>query len=1479
MHNKHTFQAGFLTFMMLSAFMFFGHTETSYAAESTGTLQVCSVVASSTELLPEGQFSLSFATTTDLNTPVFTYSFNANTFETNTVSDGISMYCTDAVSVPFGNYYYNNVSIETASSQWLPTTYVDTPTTAISTITPSVYTNGLFTESTEDDILINTASDGLVVVSAEYPHRTVFVFNKPTDVFYNTSAQSSVLAAAEPTCSANVNLISNGGFESPVVHNPALWTSIPLGTPDFFWTSLDTVVYPYIEVQAGYTEGTAVWTPHSGIQYAEIDGGTNHDVSQVLATIPGNTYSLSYWMSPRPSLSSDTNRMNVFANGSLIDTVIESGTTTTAWSQRTLTFVATSTQTRISFTQGQNVHTGEGVFIDDVSVVCAGVKTDTSIKNQCVLPDTFGDIASEHIGVSYGSTEKVVQTMLTEQGYALNALLDQKEYQSWALPFGTTTIEVQYLDGQKGGSEIFGYYLNNDISTFVPVFASGPYSDVAYPNLPEATNGEKFTITVNGSSIQFALFGVHGGDHYTSTVRAENEFGADRVLVYEVPQSQTGGEYILAFEDLKISASDNDYNDDIVKISFSGCDTTVKNTPPTITLTGATPTIVTVGQTFTDQGATATDLEDGNITHKVVVTGTVGTLPGTYTLTYTVTDLGGLSASTTRTVIVLPVAVCSANVNLISNGGFESPVVHNPALWTSIPLGTPDFFWTSLDTVVYPYIEVQAGYTEGTAVWTPHSGIQYAEIDGGTNHDVSQVLATIPGNTYSLSYWMSPRPSLSSDTNRMNVFANGSLIDTVIESGTTTTAWSQRTLTFVATSTQTRISFTQGQNVHTGEGVFIDDVSVVCNPAIVKNTPPTITLVGANPANLTVGQSWVEPGATANDLEDGNITNNIVITGTVNVNVVGTYPLVYTVTDSGGLSASTTRQVIVSPAGGGGVTTGKITFCSIFANKDTNAIATTSLGLPTGSFTLTLGTTTDIGTSAIQTKTWTASAFAPNTKIMLSQNDADCVSYDNLPLGTYYYSELGVTGTAWIISSTSPLYNDQFNTPVNNIFDVFAYSPELFTATTTDDTSRNVNADGQIVLSADRREHTVVIATKYNPVTPPVEPPCLGCGGGTITPPACTSNCGGGGNGPIVSSLAITNEKVVEITPGVALVTWNTNLPATKEVGYGTTSQPASFIVAPFGYATSTVRVSEPLTTVHSYTIPIESGKTYYFRPVSTDNKTTVAGIELVLNPGTGIGGGNETGNSCYYLFDYLKQGWNNNPVEVKKLQVFLRDLEGFSVEVTGVYDDQTVSALNAFQNRYKDDILTPWGHTAPTSFTYITTKKKVNEIYCKMAFPVTAQQQTEIDAYRAFLQGLSDAGVTIGAPTEEQNNQPVIIDTNEVGTLFPDGVSTTSLGTLAGAPSQSTTTTAGRLTANVLEASKRLGNVAAAIVTWPFDWVRSLFGTDTDMQCEHQSVFSQWFNWILIIVIITMSYLWYRERQANKKALEINEELDLMRD
>ncbi|MDQ7016783.1 MAG: glycoside hydrolase family 9 protein, partial [Gammaproteobacteria bacterium] len=78
-------------------------------------------------------------------------------------------------------------------------------------------------------------------------------------------------------------------------------------------------------------------------------------------------------------------------------------------------------------------------------------------------------------------------------------------------------------------------------------------------------------------------------------------------------------------------------------------DTTV----PVITLLGTNPQAVEAGTAYVEAGATASDNLDGNISASIVITGAVNTaVPNNYTITYTVSDAAGNSATTTRTVTV-----------------------------------------------------------------------------------------------------------------------------------------------------------------------------------------------------------------------------------------------------------------------------------------------------------------------------------------------------------------------------------------------------------------------------------------------------------------------------------------------------------------------------------------------------------------------------------------------------------------------------------------------------------------------------------------------------------------------------------------------------------------------------------------------------------------------------------------------------------
>ena len=80
-------------------------------------------------------------------------------------------------------------------------------------------------------------------------------------------------------------------------------------------------------------------------------------------------------------------------------------------------------------------------------------------------------------------------------------------------------------------------------------------------------------------------------------------------------------------------------------------------------------------------------------------------------------------------------------------------------------------------------------------------------------------------------------------------------------------------------------------------------------------TPPTITLKGDASITIYAGTAYEEPGYTANDNIDGDITDQVQIEGSVNIYHAGTYTLTYKVTDSSGNVGTAQRTVVVKPIG------------------------------------------------------------------------------------------------------------------------------------------------------------------------------------------------------------------------------------------------------------------------------------------------------------------------------------------------------------------------------------------------------------------------------------------------------------------------------------------------------------------------------------------------------------------------------------
>lgn len=75
---------------------------------------------------------------------------------------------------------------------------------------------------------------------------------------------------------------------------------------------------------------------------------------------------------------------------------------------------------------------------------------------------------------------------------------------------------------------------------------------------------------------------------------------------------------------------------------------------------------------------------------------------------------------------------------------------------------------------------------------------------------------------------------------------------------------------------------------------------------------PTIHLFGEMNMMIKVGEKYNDPGYTAVDTIEGDITDKVSVLGKVNTNKEGTYEIVYSVTNSKGATSKITRTVFVT---------------------------------------------------------------------------------------------------------------------------------------------------------------------------------------------------------------------------------------------------------------------------------------------------------------------------------------------------------------------------------------------------------------------------------------------------------------------------------------------------------------------------------------------------------------------------------------
>src|SRR3989344_9585607 len=265
-------------------------------------------------------------------------------------------------------------------------------------------------------------------------------------------------------------------------------------------------------------------------------------------------------------------------------------------------------------------------------------------------------------------------------------------------------------------------------------------------------------------------------------------------------------------------------------------------------------------------------------------------------------------------------------------------------------------------------------------------------------------------------------------------------------------------------------------------------------------------------------------------------------------------------------------------------------------------------------------------------------------------------------------------------------------------------------------------------------------ATTTPPVIPPVTPPATTTPTVTLTanPTSLTSA------GTSTLSWISTNTTscsaswtTATSTSGNQIVTLatTTNYGITCTGSYG----PAS--------ATTTVTISPASTTTPPVTPPGGGGNGGGGNSSgggggSGGGSSSSGGRRHDITSATSVGEVLGVSTTCSYLRDFLRRDWDNDKIEMLKLQTFLNAFEKENISLTATFDQATFEAVSRFQNKYFSDILEPWGHTAPTGFVYILTKKKINEIYCNTLLSLSASERDEIAAFRAFLKSHLGSGV-----------------------------------------------------------------------------------------------------------------------------------------
>ncbi len=392
--------------------------------------------------------------------------------------------------------------------------------------------------------------------------------------------------------------------------------------------------------------------------------------------------------------------------------------------------------------------------------------------------------------------------------------------------------------------------------------------------------------------------------HSVSDIAVEATSGDGAVVTFEVTaydayderpieptcQPASGSTFPLGVTEVTCTATDSAGNSVTATFTITVEDTT----PPTIIspsalvveATGPSGAIVTLG-------VTASDLVDGPIV-PACLPASGSTFPlGVTEVTCTATDSAGNIATATFTVTVedtTPPTINSPLALVVEATGPSGAIVTFEVTASDLVDGPIVPICLPASGSTFPMGVTEVACTASDSAGNSATGIFTVTVGDTTPPTIISPLALVVEAT-------GPSGAIVTFEVTASDLVDGPIVPTCLPASGSTFALGVTEVACTATDSAGNIA------------------TATFTVTVEDTTPPVITLIGSPTVRLIVGEIYVDEGATAFDIVDGNLTSNVIVVNPVDTTRVGTYVVTYDVSDSQGNAAiQVTRTVeVVTP--------------------------------------------------------------------------------------------------------------------------------------------------------------------------------------------------------------------------------------------------------------------------------------------------------------------------------------------------------------------------------------------------------------------------------------------------------------------------------------------------------------------------------------------------------------------------------------